>query len=365
MNDTARDTTCRAAVFLGDGSYQVRQFAVPSPPPGGAVLRVEAVGLCGSDLAQLRGHHHVPGEVSPVVPGHEIVGRVHQVDADSTLGVTVGQRVAVDLVRRCGSCPACSSGSALCSGMRLYGYTFPLDERSGLYGGYGEYMEVLPGSHLLPLTDAVAAEELTLFEPLANACNWLSAAGVKTGTSVVIQGPGHIGLVCTALAHALGASPIVVTGRDRDALRLAVAAEVGADHTIDVDGDDAVAGIAEITGGAMADVVLDVADDPATVQGALEMVRFGGTVVLAGLKDRRTVGVVSDLVPLKALTVQGGSGSTAESMEAAVSLLNAGRIPTAPLKGEVFQLEDIDTAMRLLSRFDPDRDAVRVGLLHP
>ena len=68
--------TCRAAVFLGDATYEIREFAVPDPPPGGAVLQVEAVGLCGSDVAQFEGIEIVPGAtVFPVVPGHETVGR--------------------------------------------------------------------------------------------------------------------------------------------------------------------------------------------------------------------------------------------------------------------------------------------------
>lgn len=328
------------------------------------MLRVESVGLCGSDVAQLHGHHHVPGEVAPVVPGHEIVGRVHALAADADLGVTVGQRVAVDLVRRCGRCAACRAASPLCEEMRLYGYTVPLSERSGLYGGYGEYMEVLSGTRLLALTDGVPAEELTIFEPLANAANWLGAAQVGPGVTVVVEGPGHMGLVTAALAALWGAGPIVVTGKGRDAHRLSVAHQVGADHTVDIDAEDPVAKVAELTGGRMADVVVDLADEPESVQLALEMVRFGGTVLLAGLKDRRTVGVVSDMVPLKALRVLGGAGSTPESMDTAVSLLNAGRVPTKPLAGVVFSLDQIDDAMRLLTRTDPDRDAVRVGLVH-
>ena len=83
--------TCRAVVFHGDGTWALRNaFAVPTPPPGGAVLAVEAVGLCHSDVAQLAGHQHVPGEVCPVVPGHEIVGRVHTLANDAALGVEVG-----------------------------------------------------------------------------------------------------------------------------------------------------------------------------------------------------------------------------------------------------------------------------------
>ena len=79
--------TCRAVVFAGDGTWELRDdFSVPEPPAGGAVLAVEAVGLCHSDVAQLAGHHHVPGEVNPVVPGHEIVGRVHALADDADLG---------------------------------------------------------------------------------------------------------------------------------------------------------------------------------------------------------------------------------------------------------------------------------------
>ena len=81
--------SCRAVVCAaGDGTYEPpRELPIPSPMPGGAVLRVEAVGMCASDLAQLHGHKHVPGEVSPVVPGHEIVGRLHALDADAAFGV--------------------------------------------------------------------------------------------------------------------------------------------------------------------------------------------------------------------------------------------------------------------------------------
>ena len=94
-------STCRGVVFNGDGTYIRRDdFTMPEPPSGGGVLKVEAVGMCGSDLAQLHGHQHVPGEKSPLVPGHEIVGRVHTLADDTDLGVAVGDRVAVDLIVR-------------------------------------------------------------------------------------------------------------------------------------------------------------------------------------------------------------------------------------------------------------------------
>jgi len=355
---------CRAAVFAGDGTYEVRDFQVPEPPPGGAVLAVEAVGLCASDVAQIHGHKHVPGEVSPLVPGHEIVGRVHALAPDADLGVEVGQRVAVDLVWRCGECAACRSGSPYCERMQVFGYTRGLDDGSGLHGGYGEYMEVHASSHLLALTDDVPAEELSLFEPLASVVNWFGRVDLQPGETVFVQGPGHMGLICAAYAKFRGAGTVIVSGTSADRLRLDTALEVGADHVVDVDAESAVDAVTRITGGAMADVVVDLTDAAAPVGLALEAVRMGGRVLWAGLKNMTPVPVVSDLVPLKGLTVVGGTGSTAESMREAVAILNAGGFPTRALLGEVFTLDRLDEAMGLLMRTDPGRDAVRVVLAH-
>ena len=218
------------------------------------MLKVEAVGLCASDVAQLHGHKHVPGEVSPVVPGHEIVGRVHALAPGAELGVTVGQRVAVDLVRRCGECEVCKSGSPYCSQMQLYGYTQGLDVRSGLHGGYGEYMEILPNTQLLPLTESVPAAQLSLFEPLANVINWFDRVDLLPGESVVIQGPGHMGLICAAYAKLLGAGTIIVTGRTQDRFRLDAALNLGATHVIDVDRQDLVSTVADLTDGRLVDL---------------------------------------------------------------------------------------------------------------
>jgi threonine dehydrogenase-like Zn-dependent dehydrogenase len=356
--------TCRAAVFSGDGTYEVREFPVPAPPPGGAVLAVEAVGLCASDLAQLHGHKHVPGEVSPVVPGHEIVGRVHALAPGADLGVVVGQRVAVDLVRRCGECDVCRSGSPFCPQMQLYGYTQGLDVRSGLHGGYGEYMEILPNSNLLPLTEDVPASQLSVFEPLASVINWFDRVTLQPGESIVIQGPGHMGLIAAAYAKVLGAGTVIVTGRAQDRFRLDAARTLGATHVIDVDAQDLVATVADLTDGRLVDVAVDLTDAAVTVGTCLELARMGGRVLWSGLKNMAQVSMISDLVPLKGLSVFGGAGSTGPTMRRAAELLNAGSFPTEALQGEVFSLDEIDRAMNLLMRATPGEDAVRVGLAH-
>jgi len=345
--------TCRAAVFLGNDTYEVREFAVPTPPPGGAVLQVEAVGLCGSDVAQFHGVELVPGgSAFPVVPGHETVGRVVALAADADLGVSEGDRVAVDEIL------------SVSPTFRIYGYSDMTGAGEvGLWGGYGEYMELFAGTRLHRLPDDLPAAELTVFEPLANAVNWVSVAGVKEGDTVVVQGPGHQGLAVLEAVLAAQVGTVIVTGTAADTIRLDAAKAIGATET--VLSENAVTAVRDLTGGAGADVVFDVATAVQTVPLALELVRFQGTVLLAGLKHFAEVpGLVTDKIVVNGLRVFGGSGFTPDSMARAVELLRAGKIKTGAVAGEVFDLDGIEDAMALLSRADPARDAVRVSLAH-
>jgi len=185
---------------------------------------------------------------------------------------------------------------------------------------------------------------------------------LQAGQTIVIQGPGHMGLTCAAYAKTLGAT-VIVTGTGDDALRLDVAREVGADHTIDVTVDDPVEVVQDLTGGFGASVVVDLASAPSTPSLCFDLVHHGGQVVWAGLKDRAAVPVVTDKVVMKSLTVHGGAGGTPESVAEACRILNEGDFPTGPLLGEVVGLEDIDRAMDILLRTS-ETDAVRAVLKH-
>lgn len=359
-------TEIRAAVFTGDGKVELRGLPLPAPPAGGALLRVEAVGLCGTDLAQFHGELHLPGAKFPLIPGHEIVGRVAALagGAAETLGVREGDRVAVDEVLRCGRCAGCRRYEPACRQVSVYGITLALDEAPGLWGGCAEYMAIKPGTTLHPIDSSLAAERLTLFEPLANAIHWLGVAGLAPGETVVVQGPGHQGLACVAAALLAGAGTVIVTGTGRDGVRLETARVLGAAHTIDVDAEDAVARVQAITAGRMADLVVDVADGAtSTIPQAVAMLRSRGRIALAGFKHGRAVeGLVTDRLILKKIALLGVGGSTHASMRAAVDYLAAGRGPTEALAGEVLTLDRIPEAMDLLARRVPGRDAVRVSL---
>jgi threonine dehydrogenase-like Zn-dependent dehydrogenase len=341
--------TCRAVVFNGDGTLEIREYPVPDAPSGGAVIRVEAVGMCGSDAGQFLGVSNTPNGVYPCVPGHEIVGRIHRISPEAAAAwkVSEGDLVAVNEIL------------VTPQGKRIYGHDFSADDPPGLLGGFAEYMVLLPGTEVFALTSDRPATELTLFEPLANAIAWTEQ--VREGDTVVIQGPGHLGLCCVVAAKQRGAAEIIVTGTADDGARLAVAREVGATHTINVSDEDAAARVAEITSTTMADVVIDAAaGSTQTVPLAIELTRYGGHITLAGLKKFKAVdGFVSDWIPLRQLTIHPGGQL---QFQRAVDLINAGSIPTHALVGELFPLEKVEDALQLLDRKMPGHDAVRVGL---
>lgn len=268
----------RAVVMPGDGTWEVRELPVPDPPPGGAVLRVEAVGMCHSDIDHMHGIVHTPwGGAYPSIPGHEIVGRIDALAAGTGArwGVREGQRVAV------------RESVPLPGGIRVYGHDFGVDERSGLFGGFADYMELLPETLVEPLPEDVPADELTVWEPLAIAVRWATA--VQPGNSVAILGPGHLGLASIVAARAAGAERIFITGTSADALRLDAARGLGVEEAIDVSAADPVERVRELTGDGV-DVVIDAASaSTVTVTQGMQMAKRGGTVVIGGLKDRKPV----------------------------------------------------------------------------
>jgi threonine dehydrogenase-like Zn-dependent dehydrogenase len=340
----------RAIVFKGDETWELREVPKPKLRSSCAVLRVEAVGICHSDVDQFRGHAPVPsGGVFPTVPGHEIVGRIEDIspEAAAEFGVREGDRVGVR------SFVATPGGKS-----RVYGFDFPVDEASGLFGGYADYMELVPGTEVQKLREDLAATELTVYECLANSATFVRP--VQPGESLLVLGPGHMGLAAIVAARAQGVGTIIAVGLSRDRLRLDAALRIGADHAVDLEREDAVARVAEATGGVMADVVLDVASgNPVSFTTAFELVRPGGKVVAAGMKDRALDGFDINQIPLRHITVLPGGGV---DLSLSCSMINDGKVPTKDLLGESFPLERLEEALALVERRAEGRDAVRVSL---
>jgi threonine dehydrogenase-like Zn-dependent dehydrogenase len=192
-----------------------------------------------------------------------------------------------------------------------------------------------------------------LFNPLGAGFRWaVEMPRTQPGDTVVILGPGQRGLASVIALREVGAGTIIVTGLAADADKFVVARRFGADHCIDVDHEDPVKRVKEITGGRGADVVVDVSSYATKpVADALSMVRAGGTVVLAGVKGFKAVdNFVSDLIVLKEIRVLGAIGVTSTGYRAAIRLIESGRVPVAAMHTHDFPLEDAALAIRTLAR---------------
>jgi threonine dehydrogenase-like Zn-dependent dehydrogenase len=352
----------RALVLTAVGRLEPRTLALPEIGEADGLLRVEAAGICGSDYQQFRGNLPGVGAVMPVIPGHEIVGRIEKLGAAAARrwGVRPGDRVVLEEVI---PSPAARGRP---EAMRVYGLTIPVDEPPGLWGGYAEHVYLHPDAVLHRVPDSVSAEDAALFVPIANGIRWgATVPGTRPGDTVVVLGPGQQGLGCAVGALQAGAARVIVTGRAGDARRLALARELGASEGIDVDAQDPLARVQALTQGAGADVVVDAtAESTAAVVQAIDMARPGGTVVLGGLKGFAPVpGLITDKIVLKQLRVQGVGGHDSVSVAAALRLIASRRFPLERLRTHHLPLAEAERAVRIVGREIAGEDPIHVTLL--
>jgi len=346
--------TSRAIVQTGPRRLELRELPVPDIDDDSGLLRVEACGICGSDAEQYAGV--LPVRL-PVVPGHEPLGIVERIGdrAAKRWGVDVGDRVAVETLIPCGHCPACIGGRyQVCrgrGGMFGHGYV-PLGQPPGLWGAYADYMFLDPFSIVHRVRKDLPAALAVMFNPIGAGFRWaVEIPRTGPGDTVLVLGPGQRGLASVVAARAAGADVVIVTGLARDARKLALARELGADHVIDVEAEDARGRVRELTGGRGADVVVEVtANAPEPVAEALHYVATGGRIVLAGVKGLKAVpDFVSDLVVAKEITIQGAFGVTSRAYAAAIRLIESGRVPLEKMHTHDFRLEDAERAIRTLA----------------
>jgi threonine dehydrogenase-like Zn-dependent dehydrogenase len=359
----------RAIVQTAPRTLEIRELPVPDVDDDSAILKVEACGICGSDAEQYDGILPVP---YPVIPGHEPLGTIAAIGdaAARRWGVDVGDRVAVEVLIPCGRCDACRSGSyQLCRGAGggLSGYSYiPLSREPGLWGAYADYMYLDPRSIVHPVRSDLPAQTAVLFNPLGAGFRWaVELPRTGPGDTVMILGPGQRGLASVIAARAAGADAIIVTGLSRDADKLKLALEFGADHAIDVEREDARRRVKELTDGRGADVVVEVssyATQP--VAEALHYAAPGGRVVLAGVKGFVNVpDFVSDLIVVKEITVRGAFGVTSRAYRSAIRLIESGRVPVERMHTHDFPLEQAELAIETLAGRAPGECSIHSCLI--
>jgi L-iditol 2-dehydrogenase len=340
------------ALVKRTGARVLQLEDVPDPVPGpeDVVVDVAAVGICGTDVHILNDAY---AHADPLVPGHELVGRIAAV-GERVEGWSEGQRVVSELHTGADrDCPICRSGNPqICPRKRALG--------TWIDGGFAERVK-LPAWLLHAVPDGVSDLAATLVEPAACSLHGMLERGrIEEGDRVLVAGHGPIGLLGAQIAQAAGAAQVILTGRSRKGTtRLDAARRLGVD-VIDSDREDVAARVLELTGGDGVDVAVEAAGSQATVWDCIGACRPGGRVIVLGLAGRPSIEFPMDLALVRDLDVHFSFSSKDSSWRRVLDLSAAGRLGDEAFVTHRFDLHDWDEAFAATA----GGQAVKV-VLHP
>ena len=321
----------RVARLHGPGDIRVADEPVPEPGPGEVLLRVTAVGICGSDLHWFE--ESAIGDAvlaGPLVLGHEAAGVIET-------GPRTGQRVAIDPNLPCGRCATCARGlTHLCPSVRFLGH-------SNTDGAMRERM-AWPEDRLVPLPDAISDVEGAMLEPLGVAIHAMRLAGLRPGDTIGVFGAGPIGRLLIRLALASGASAVVAT--DRLPHRVEAARSDGAIAAL-VDGGRELDVLRDALGGRPLDTAIEIAGDDDAIRTAAELVRPGSRVVVAGIPTADTSRLPASTLRRKGLDLRFSRRMNRVHPEA---IALAGRIRPAEVVSAIHPIDNAAAAMAEAAR---------------
>ena len=374
----------RAAVMTAPGRMEVREFAKPRVQPGAVLLKVLLSGICGTDKHTYRGETkqyagttHERTVAYPLICGHETVGIVEEtggivVDSEGE-PLKVGDRVVPAPNVPCGRCRFCLNGAPyyFCTALEDYGNSLDCTQAPYLFGGWAEYLYLLPRTPIFRVPPAVPNEVAVLTEEMA-VTHGLEAArsvlghwgGAQFGETVLVYGVGPLGLCHVAKARMTGAGRIIAF--DRLPGRLVAAQRLGASLTLDVNEASAaerLERIRAVTEGLGADIVIDCTGVPETFAESLRLVRYGGVVVEVGaFVDLGEVGVNPNAdICARNVTVVGIGGERATSYLPALRLMerHLGDLPLGSVVTHLVPLEDLARGIELSQSDEATKVAVR------
>jgi L-iditol 2-dehydrogenase len=348
------------AWVLGDPG-EIRPTEKPVPHPGAAevLVRIDAVAICATDLEIIA--HGLPAMVEGGLPfnknftiGHEYMGTVVKL-GPAVDEYAVGDRVTVEVHAGCGRCARCRQGmytsclnyGDVKKGHRANGFTTD--------GGFAEYA-VNNINTLVHVPDDMSDEEATLVVTAGTAMYGLDVlGGLIAGEGVVVTGPGPIGLLGVAVAKALGADPVILTGtRER---RLELGKKLGADHAVNVRAENAVAAVKRLTGGKGVQFVLECSGAPSALDEAAQMVDRGGRICLAAFPHERVPVDLAHIVRNN-IYVFGIRGEGRSATHRAMALMKQKRFDAKLVHTHTFPLDQLPTALKFArERID---DAIKV-----
>jgi L-iditol 2-dehydrogenase len=303
----------------------LRDIDRPAAGADDVIVAVQAAGVCGSDVHGFTGRtgRRTPG----IVMGHEFTGIITSTGTN-VKHYAAGDRVVVQPLTTCGTCPMCRAGQPnICFNRTLIGMH--------THGAYAEAVRV-PQGQLYRLPDNVGWEQGALVEPLSVALHAVNRTPISLMDTVVVVGAGTIGLLAILAARMKGAGRIIVT--DLSPHRLELAQTLGADITVNIAERDPIAAVKEVTEGTGADAAIEAVGISATVQQALAVTRIGGHITWIGNSAPEVTLNMQDVVT-REITIGGTYGFNQE-FRLAIEALRLGRIDVAPLIERVAPLDD-------------------------
>lgn len=337
-----------AVVTDGTGEAWAEEQAVPEPGPGEALVRVTAIGICGSDVGLIHGEGP-PWTDYPVVLGHEVAGEVVEL-GEGVEGLEVGQRVALHGFVFCGTCAACRDGRYYqCDDLKEIGFTVD--------GGYRTYA-AWPAYTLTPLPDDVSAVQASQIDSAGCTLHALQRVETSFTDTAAVLGPGSLGLYGVQLLRARGVKDVVLTGtRDE---RLEAGERLGATRTINVREEDPVEAIMEHTDGRGVDLCVEAAGAGDVLETCVQSAAKQGTIALTGVFGQRKE-LDPDQIVAKELTVVGGV-TAAHAVDEVIELFRRGDLTTDGVVTHEFPLEEFETALDTVQN---RRDGVVKAVLRP
>ena len=345
-----------AALKVGPSTTELRELELPDIPPDAALMKVEVAGVCGTDVSQYK----LPLRGGPLIMGHENVGYLAKVGREFAKhkGVKEGDLMFLEHYLPCGHCEWDHMGEYRhCAATELfydphairYGYT-SMDIAPGLWGGFSHYLYLPLNAVLHTVPQGLTPEEAGVATPMSNGIQWaLMDGGVGYASTVLIQGPGQQGLCCLMASKQAGADLVIITGTSKDTRRLEVAKAFGADAVIDVNSEDPLARVMEITGGRGVDVVLDCtvgAGTAPTLLGIEATKRRGGTMVVQGEGNQKFPDFPIGRLTRKGMTLKSARGHSYRAVELALHTLASHRFPLELMTTHRFKLGEVDYAIK-------------------
>ncbi|WP_114384087.1 NAD(P)-dependent alcohol dehydrogenase [Paenibacillus prosopidis] len=325
----------KAAVMHNTREIQIEEYPVPQIGPDEVLIKVMAVGICGSDL-----HYYSHGRIGkyvvdkPFILGHECSGDIAAIGSN-VQRFQVGDRVAVEPGVTCGRCDACKEGRYnLCPDVEFLA-TPPFD------GAFVQYIKIRE-DFVFSIPDHLTYEEAALVEPFSVGIHAAARTGLQPGSTIAIMGMGPVGLMAVAAAKAYGAATIIVT--DLEPLRLEAAKQMGASHVINIREQDPLEEIKTITNGKGVDVAWETAGNPNALQSALGSLRRGGKLAIVGLPAQDEIPLNVPFIADNEVDIY-GIFRYANTYPKGINFLSSGIVDANKLITDKFTLEQTQEAM--------------------